>query len=98
MSGKPEDESSKEGVPVSEMLKGAIQESGLPLTVLAADSGISYGTLRLWSMGAVAQPDPENLAKLAETLGRRAHVLHGHATKLGREAKRHAPATEGNGE
>ncbi len=79
-----------EEVPVSELLKGALQESGLPMSVVAADSGISYGTLRMWSVGAVMQPDPENLAKLAATLERRAELLRSYAQRIEREARRAA--------
>ncbi len=80
---------------MSELLKSVLQESGLPLSVIAADSGISYGTLRLWSMGAVTQPERENLAKLVTTLQRRADLLHSYAQRIEREARRLAETKRG---
>jgi hypothetical protein len=73
---------------MSEKLKSAIQGAGVPLTVLSEDTGISYNTLRMWSIGAVADPEPDNLEKLASSLSRRASEMQRHADYFQREAKR----------
>ena len=73
---------------MSHRLKNAIQGAGVPLTVLATDTGISYNTLRMWSLGAVSDPEPENLDKLAESLSRRANEMKHNADYFKREAER----------
>ena len=69
-----------------DLLREALQESGIPMSQLATDSGVSYGTLRAWSTAAVREPEPDNLSKLAATFRRRAELLQSYAEQLERAA------------
>ncbi len=61
----------------------------LSLRKLAELSGLSYGTLRLWSGTAKeVEPEPESLVKLADGIKHFRKVLLRHERSLRREAAR----------
>lgn len=69
------------------LVKEALQGAGIPMSQLATDSGVSYGTLRAWSVSGVREPEPENLSKLADAFRRRAETLAAFAEQLERAAR-----------
>lgn len=74
-------------VSVAVLVKEALQGAGIPMSQLATDSGVSYGTLRAWSVSGVREPEPENLSKLADAFRRRAETLAAFAEQLERAAR-----------
>lgn len=65
------------------MVQTIIEESGLPRTLLAQDSGLSRYTLLAWMGDDEARnPTQESLEKLADGLEKRAHILQLLAQKV----------------
>ncbi|HEV2132000.1 MAG TPA: helix-turn-helix transcriptional regulator [Longimicrobiaceae bacterium] len=60
-------------------------EAGVSLRQLAEDSGVNYGTLRVWAVGK-RNPQPENLRQIAAGLRERGKRLDKLAEKLERAA------------
>jgi lambda repressor-like predicted transcriptional regulator len=67
-----------------------IAESGLSLQQLNRDSGVPYGTLRVWS-NSDTEPTRESWERLAEGLQKRAERLAELAEQAGRAAKEAPP-------
>ncbi len=74
------------------IVREAIQESGLPKSVIAQDAHISRSTLDSWIAG-VRSPRGNSLRHLAEGLDKRADRLRALAGRI-----RVAAAAEGDGE
>ena len=67
------------------LVKDVIQESDLPLTLLARDANLSRDALNTWVSGRRV-PQPESVHQLAEGLRRRAARLAELAEKLDKAA------------
>jgi hypothetical protein len=64
-------------------VREAIEESGLPRTLIAEDAHLSRATLITWLAGT-RTPQPESVAQLADGLDKRAKQLQSLVTKLRR--------------
>jgi hypothetical protein len=64
-------------------VREAIEESGLPRTLIAEDSHLSRATLITWLAGT-RTPQPESVAQLADGLEKRAKQLQLLITRLRR--------------
>ena len=64
-------------------VREAIEESGLPRTLIAEDAHLSRATLITWLAGT-RTPQPESVAQLADGLERRAKQLLSLVAKLRR--------------
>jgi hypothetical protein len=64
-------------------VREAIEESGLPRTLIAEDAHLSRATLITWLAGT-RTPQPESVAQLADGLERRAKQLDSLVLKLRR--------------
>jgi transcriptional regulator with XRE-family HTH domain len=62
-------------------VREAIEESGLPRTLIAEDAHLSRATLITWLAGT-RTPQPETVAQLADGLERRANRLHALVSRL----------------
>jgi transcriptional regulator with XRE-family HTH domain len=69
------------------LVRRVLQESGLPRTVIASDSGLSRAALEAW-VSAKRNPEPESLHQLSAGLQRRAEELARLAGELDAAAKR----------
>jgi hypothetical protein len=68
---------------IADVVRGVIEESGLPRTLIAEDAHLSRATIITWLAGT-RTPQPESVAQLADGLEQRANQLHSLVARLRR--------------